>query len=832
MRESKIAAQLLAACATVSFAYSAFAVSGMRQEGTVLDFNVEAGEVLSWTEPFPADTTQVFKRGAGRLEIDADNSGYKGPVDIVEGAVKILHRNALGKSSNDSILTDGAVAVSNGAQLVTFCAKASSQSDKVFCRRLVLAGSGPDGSGALRLGTSGATWQNQDSYLACVALAADALIVNTDTCRYGMCMLDLQGHELATTGENASGTYMLNAANFVSAGRLRHKKLQTVWQNGLTFAGGAEGRIILDEGASLRLYSGSGSTVCPWTLEFTGEKTVSVSVRGNWLNNFTGPVLIDSIVNVTGEGIVFHGEASGNGALRAYGKLVDFRSPVVRTGGIITVGYFEKSPATPSMLKLAEGAVVTNKLDIGHESGRIGGMVQSGGIVYNSASTDQQRYLGRGDNAYGYYGLEGGEMRFDSHWRIGGSAGSVGMVEVTGGVMNITSSPLRMGYNGWGEIYMRGGKIRFGGPQIGSDASINTGTVTLTLAGEGNPEFELYYGDMAKLSPAADDSVVSLNLNAGTFIANSIVKSASGSYRSGAKAHLNFNGGSWRSKYHAAAIFGTGASALDRVTVFERGARFDMNGHSGIQAADTPILRPGGRGIRSISLPDGADLTGYAGPPEVVIAGGGGQGATAHAVFDAATRTVTDVEVTCSGWDYESAPQVTIRSANRTNSYECAAVLTGSDRMDGGIIVDGTHKLTLNAVNTYRGDTVLKGTVTLDIAAAGALPAESTVVFAGGSMNNNSGVQHKKYAVDCVEAMAAGGFDFYGNIDFSGGATIEIRNADKFPKDAEKTLLVKFHANITGVPAVTGIDCVRQSVRLVGKELKISNRRCMTLLVR
>ena len=554
-------------CALTLFVHSAIAATGMNQEGTALNFNVEEGEILSWTESFPSGITQVFKRGKGTLELNVDNEAYKGSVDIVEGAVKILHRNALGKSTDDSILTDGAVSVSNNAQLVTLCDAAVSQLDKVLNKRIVLAGSGSNGDGALRIG-SNSKGKNQDSYLAYVVLAEDSFIVNTDNNRYGMCKVDLKGHELTTTGENTSGSYMLNSASFVTAGTIRHKKLQTVWQNKLTFVGGEEGRIILDEGASLRLYSGSNETICPWTLEFTGQNTVSLSVNGSWLKTFTGPITINAPLNVTGGEIAFGGRVSGIGTLRAYGKLLDIKSSIVRSSGLLTVGYFEKTSATPALLKLAEESVVTNDLDIGNAAGRIGGMIQTGGIVYNnSAST---RYLGHGNNAYGYYGMTGGEMRFDANWRIGGSAGSVGMIEVAGGVVNVTSSPLRMGYNGWGEIYMSGGKIRFGGPIIGSDVSFSTGTVTLTLAGEGEPKFELQHGDVAKLSPAVDNSVVSLNLNAGTFIANSIAKFKKEATQSGAKAYLNFNGGSWETKYNAASIFGTGETALDRVTVFER----------------------------------------------------------------------------------------------------------------------------------------------------------------------------------------------------------------------------------------------------------------------
>lgn len=54
-------------CALGLFFHSAFAASGMKQDGSTLHFTVDAGEVLTWTEAFPSDTTQVFKYGPARM---------------------------------------------------------------------------------------------------------------------------------------------------------------------------------------------------------------------------------------------------------------------------------------------------------------------------------------------------------------------------------------------------------------------------------------------------------------------------------------------------------------------------------------------------------------------------------------------------------------------------------------------------------------------------------------------------------------------------------------------------------------------------------------------
>ena len=804
------------------------AETGFTKDGTVLRFEVEQGDTLQWTDPFPADATAFFKTGLGTLEISSDNASFKGSADIVAGTVKILHRNALGSSTDAAVLTDGAISVSNGAQLATFCPKAAGQTDKVISKRLVLAGSGPSGTGALRLGTQ-TGYQNQDSYLAYIELADNALIVNTDTSRYGFCAIDPQGRKLSTTGENSSGAFIFYGCRCLTSGTIVYSKLQTVWQNGVTFAGGAEGRIRLEDGASLRLYSGENRTVCPWTLEFAGSKQLSVSVRNDWLNTFTGPVEINAAVYVTGGAIRFSGDVSGTGTLSAFGTQLDLASPVTRRSGSIVVGYFEKSPATPAVLRLGEGSVVSNSVEIGASAGRIGAIHQTGGTVVNTATG--YKNIGGDNGAYGYYGLNGGALGFGKYWRIGQNTGSVGVMEIAAGAVAATSGPLCIGNGGWGEIRMTGGSFKYYGSEIGAEETKTGGCATITLSGTGNPEFLLPWGTAACLTPATNNSSVTVNLNAGHFVATSIVKLNHQDMKPGAKAFLNFNGGAWESLYTSQAIFGTGNTALDRVTVFAGGATARM-AYSSTQAADTPLVRPSGRGVASIELPEGVFDEVYAGPPEVRISGGGGEGATAHALYDPQTRKITGIEVTCPGWDYESVPRVTVCSADRTVTNECIAVLTPGEQRSGGLTVEGTHTLTLKAVNTYGGDTVLKGSATLKIAAPGALPADSTVVFAGGTLENNSGVKHMKYAVDCADALAANGFEFHGNIDFSGGVTIDIRNSAEFPREAKKTKLVAFLGSVTGTPVVTGIDSVMHKASFKGNVLEIANRTGAVIVLR
>lgn len=803
------------------------AETGLTKDGTVLRFNVDEGEVLQHAEAFPADATAFVKTGAGKLELSGDNANFKGAADIVEGVVLISHVNALGKSTAADRLTDGAISVSNGAQLATCCAKVG-QSSEALSKRIILSGSGPDGTGSLRLGTQ-VGWANQDQYVAHLVLADNALVVSTDNCRYGFGSTDLKGYELVMTGENASGQFMFSGSKQLSEGTIRIKVLQTVWQNGVSFAGGSDGRFVVDGGAILRLYNGADSTVCPWTLEFAGSKKTTLSVNGSWLNTFNGPVEFNSgETTISGGSVAFHGEASGEKSLYLLGAKAYFKSTVRSSKGKRSIGY---SGTSPSLLEIGEGAAITNVFLIAPGMDRIGAVHQYGGFVKDTSMSGDLGSLGNGLGSYGYYGINGGSLSFGKFLHVAKGFGSVGMIELRGGDLTVTGGQFYIGNGGWGEVYLFEGSLLSQSSNTGVTNGIAGGRVAITLS-KGDTEYTQAWGEAMKLSPAANDSIIAVNLNGGTLKAGSICRAALAevSETSGSKAYLNFNGGVHESLYNSNSFYGNGGTALDRVTIFSGGATIRATS-TVAQSADTPFLRPTGRGVASISLPEGMDNGGYIGPPEVRISGGGGEGATAHAVYDPATMTVTGIEVTCPGWDYETVPKVTVCSCDRTVTNECTAVLTDGEQVSGGLTLTGSNKLTLNAVNTYQGDTVLSGSATLVIGVAGALPSDSTVVFAGGELDNKSGVQHKKYAVDCASAIAAGGYKFYNAIDFSNGVTLDIRNAEDFPRNATRTTLIAFKGAVTGVPRFTGVGRF-QRVQLLDGKLVIENIKGTVMVLR
>jgi autotransporter-associated beta strand protein len=119
----------------------------------------------------------------------------------------------------------------------------------------------------------------------------------------------------------------------------------------------------------------------------------------------------------------------------------------------------------------------------------------------------------------------------------------------------------------------------------------------------------------------------------------------------------------------------------------------------------------------------------------VTIAGGGGTGATAVAQFDSASGSVTGSQVTSPGFGYTSTPAVTL-SGGGTNVQTAVGSVTRSANVSGGVTKLGSGMLILRATNTYAGATIVSnGTLRLGVVQA--LPTNSTVTLAGGSLDLN-----------------------------------------------------------------------------------------------
>lgn len=340
---------------------------------------------------------------------------------------------------------------------------------------------------------------------------------------------------------------------------------------------------------------------------------------------------------------------------------------------------------------------------------------------------------------------------------IGGNTwmGGNAAIYATGGVLNLNGfiMPYNPGYN---YLQANGGTLNLGNAAaiarngIGVVDILNGGSTTF-LAGGGGVGFNLgsgqtgivyqvggsfsgtgyfnlgsataSYGEYTMTGGTfTDPSLVQfgigrgiINLNGGVFTVNKVTYT--GTAVSSTLRNFNFNGGTLKANVADNAFFNT---SLIKATIFANGATIDDNGFSFTFAQS--LLAPDGQGVTS--LPWGGTLTGYIGAPYVGISGGGGTGATAVALFNFASGSVTGIVITCSGTGYTSAPAVTLVGGG-ASTVELGSATIG-DIASGGLTKIGSGTLTLSGTNTFTGATLISAGM-LSLSHTNVLPATAIV---------------------------------------------------------------------------------------------------------
>ncbi|MBR4653260.1 MAG: autotransporter-associated beta strand repeat-containing protein [Kiritimatiellae bacterium] len=502
--------------------------------------------------------------------------------------------------------------------------------------------------------------------------------------------------------------------------------------------------------------------------------------------------------------------------------------------------HVEETATQGAVLEIQDGATITNRIHVGEATNSRGAVYQYGGNVFNSAVNNNDAYCGCEHGSYGYYGLYGGNYEFRALFACGYYSDSTGIFEQRGGYFGTEYKAYVGRHGGWAEYHMTDGTLYMpNGTYIGGGSDATPQQAVMTLCGTNNPTALLEYGSVSMCRGKGDFTAV-LNLNAGVFKTCSIIREADPAQcAQNNHAFVNFNGGtvvltSSSDPY----FFGSGATAIDRITIFEKGMTFDTNGKNCHQNVGTPFLSSSGRGVASIALPATFENGKYIGAPEVRISGGGGLGATAHAIFNPRTMSVTGIEVTCPGWDYTEPPIVTIATADRTSTVTCTATLTeGVSQIGGGFTKAGSGILTLHAQNLYSGYTVLRGG-TLKCAVNGAIPQESTVMFEGGRLDMNGTTMvdganaPRKWGVDCAKVVASGEPVVYpSSLVFPENSTLAVLNSDAIPDDRKSVVLLTVQSGISGTPTVIGLDSTRWTAEWRGNTFRIS-RRGLCLIMR
>jgi autotransporter-associated beta strand protein len=359
------------------------------------------------------------------------------------------------------------------------------------------------------------------------------------------------------------------------------------------------------------------------------------------------------------------------------------------------------------------------------------------------------------------------------------------------------------------------------------EGGVHTNAADTSLCSGANSRayFTMEGGEYVNLRPAnpnranTADSLTVINLNGGVFAAWSVAK-ARKSYPDGvvAGAYINFNGGAFFGNKAGYSIFGIPGgenweAAVDRVTVYERGAVIDVA--RGItQYVDVPLSAPTGNGVASVDWLDTG--VSYVGSPVVEIIGDG-TGASAFAEFDSVRREVTGIKITSPGCDYTWAKAV-IRYGNEAPVTNAAVKL--AKFKSGSFTKKGVGTLVLNAPNSYGGDTVVEnGTLLANV--AGAIPEGSRIVFKGGRLNVADGVvlPAATFGFDLLKPVA-----YPGAFEFPAGSKVEIANLEKAEKAAGSYEIVTFDGGLSGaVPEISNKDDLPPRWNLIksGKSLKL-----------
>lgn len=420
-------------------------------------------------------------------------------------------------------------------------------------------------------------------------------------------------------------------------------------------------------------------------------------------------------VTVTGDGVELGGNLTVGDVRLGHGGVLKVTDGEI-TGGTILRCPNDSDPGWSKAYYQTGGIVNTSGA-----GNRVG---SASGYVYSEIADGEFNVSGAA--YYGWSGLallavKGGTTTFSSgSMQLQASSGGFATVYQTGGVFQQTVHGL--------DVYVGGGE---NGNAVWTVEG--EGAVTRIRSADDGRNFVLANG---LSSSTATPAQAILNVNdGGTVHAGTIV--ASKNHPASAKALVNFNGGVFYDNYSYGRVFGEAGGQwfdpVDRVTLFEKG----MTMQAGVDCSTkVPLDAPTGKGVASIAWTD--TTTTFIGAPLVRIVGDG-YGATAVAVFDSGTRTVSAIHVTSPGCDYTTATAQVLYGTKVSGGVVTIAEIPCVLKVNvsGGFTKTGGAKFTFSVTNTYAGATVVKaGTLQLDLDEC--INPKSALVLDGGTLNMNN----------------------------------------------------------------------------------------------
>ncbi len=644
----------------------------------------------------------------------------------------------------------------------------------------------------------------------------EALVLNAPTADADITLVnavDLAG--------GTARTILVGAGTAYLAGGLTNTAFAS-GQGGLVKLGA--GTLVLSNAAAmLNLQANPGLQVRQGTLLVTAGKIQSQQPANNsdYIGRFAGD---DGTMILAGSGVFTRSNATlyvgtdagsvgtfvvqdqatfwGNSQLYV-GNSAGSTGLVQMTGGTLTLGANTVIGNSGVGRLILGGGILSNaNTYIGNNATGPGTLIQSGGVFRASGTTivaDKvgsagayvqiggtysgagQMQIANSPGSSGYFEMQGG-TRTNAAWIQVGNQG-IGLYYQSGGTNWVTGNGMLLN-NGAGTnsaagvAYVSGGVYTSGLPVIlGYNIAPSTGgRAEFNVDGNGEVLLSSYVMMNRILAGSGLSSTNIINLDGGTLRATHVYKGATGGM-----SVINFDGGTLLAGANVSnASFIQG---IDAAYIHDGGAFLDTATNTITVRQD--LLAPAGSAVTA--LPWTGDKAGYVGAPYVKIAGGSGFGATAVALFDYTTGSVTGLALTGAGSGYAPGDVLTVTlTGGGTNDIVLGTATLGA-AASGALTKSGSGTLVMTGNNTYTGGTVLAAG-TLSVGSTTNLPLAGGLTFNGGvlMLTGTEFADLDDYAVNW--GTFNGGIGV-GEATHTLVVTNDIQGAGEFTKSGPGTLL-------------------------------------------
>ena len=447
----------------------------------------------------------------------------------------------------------------------------------------------------------------------------------------------------------------------------------------------------------------------------------------------------------------------------------------VKTGALIV------GSNSAGILEVYDGAVISNKLVVGGNDSTsfdgfgVGAVYQRGGLVVPRGTAGSEGWLSNiGHGGHGYYELSGGTLRPVNILAFANNGTAVFLQ--TGGEAIFPKGASHC-------IWQAAGRETFTilDGTCTTLASWTTckglgGVMNMTISGK-NSHFDASvasYSGLLYFAQSAKNYRITMNLSDSGRITLGGCYLYQASYQNDYPLIFNFNGGILKNMGWTSPFGANGSKHPAKVVVYGKGATFETDNANRVFNNMLGVLTAEKEGgIQSIALPEGG-LTGYVAAPFVDITGDG-YGASATALLDSRTATITNILVTSHGWGYDPST-TTIKLIYGSAQYlttvkytfPSEAVTIGANDV-GGITMKGPGTFELMYTNAWEKWTAVVGGK-LKATCDWAIPSNTVLTISNGATLDLNGKR-----ATFAGLGGNGGTVMSGSVVLEDGATVSAK---------------------------------------------------------